>query len=256
MPSARLGGGVALSVRHDPTRYWSKALGFGLSEPVTARLMERLVDFYRSEGTPMTVLQIAPSALPPDWPELAADLGLRGGTAWYKLAAPLDRIRPEAKTRLRIAPVRPEDGDQWARTVLRGFGMPEDTFSAMLAGCGDNPDFTPFAAWDGDRIVAGGNLFIHGPIASLNAGATLPSHYNQGAQSALIAARVKAAYDAGCTWVVAETGRPDPGEVNHSLSNLERAGLRPLYARENWLWTNPDLDGVNGVVAAATGQAR
>ena len=254
--TARLGGGVALSMRNDPTRYWSKALGFGLSEPVTGRLMEDLVEFYRSEGTPMTVLQIAPSALPPDWSSIAADLGLRGGSEWYKLAAPLDRIRPEARTRLRIAPVGAEDADQWARTTVRGFGMPEETLSPMLAACVENPFFLPFAAWDGDEIVAGANLFIHGPIASLNAASTLPSHYNRGAQSALIAARVKAAYDAGCTWVIAETGRPDPGEVNNSLSNLERAGLRPLYARANWLWTNPDQRGADGAVAAATGQAR
>ena len=31
---ARIGGGVAVSMRHDPTRYWSKALGF--SGPITA----------------------------------------------------------------------------------------------------------------------------------------------------------------------------------------------------------------------------
>jgi hypothetical protein len=254
--TARLGGGVALSMRDDPTRYWSKALGFGLSEPVTARLMEELVDFYRSAGTPLTVLQIAPSALPPDWASIAADLGFQSRSAWYKLAAPLDRLRPEAKTRLRIAPVRTEDADRWARTVLRGFGMPEDPLAPMFAACLDNPSFLPFAAWDGDRIVAGANLFVHGPIASLNAASTLPGHYNLGAQSALIAARIRAAYDAGCTWVIAETGRPDPGEVNVSLANLERAGLRPLYARQNWVWTNPDHRAADAPVSAASGQAR
>jgi hypothetical protein len=41
--------------------------------------------------------------------------------------------------------------------------------------------------------------------------------------------------------VIAETGRPQPGVSNRSPANLERAGLRPVYARRNWRWTNPAL---------------
>jgi len=59
----------------------------------------------------------------------------------------------------------------------------------MFAASTSNPAFNPFAAWDGDEIVATANLFVGGEVASLNAGATLPSHQNRGAQSALIAVR-------------------------------------------------------------------
>jgi GNAT superfamily N-acetyltransferase len=65
----------------------------------------------------------------------------------------------------------------------------------------------------------------------------LPEYRNQGLQWALIDARIAEAARAGCTWVVAETGKPADGEVNHSLNNLMRSGLRPLYARQNWVWT-------------------
>jgi hypothetical protein len=117
--------------------------------------------------------------------------------------------------------------------------MREDTTGPMAAAYVENPDFTPFAAWDGDAIVAGANVFVRGPVASLNTSSTLPGHRGLGAQSALIAARIEAAREAGCDWVIAETGRAQPGTVNPSLANLERAGLRPLYARQNWRWTNP-----------------
>jgi GNAT superfamily N-acetyltransferase len=103
-----------------------------------------------------------------------------------------------------------------------------------------HPCFHPFAAWDGDEIVATANLFIHGEIGSLNTAATLPSHRNRGAQSALIAARAKEAANAGCRWLCAETGRPADGEINPSLNNLASAGLRPLYYRQNWTWTPAD----------------
>jgi len=109
----------------------------------------------------------------------------------------------------------------------------------MLAAGLANPSFRPFTAWDGDEIVAT-NLFICGEVGSLNTAATLPTHRNRGAQSALIAARAKEAANAGCHWLCAETGRPADGETNPSLNNLASAGLRPLYYRQNWTWTPAD----------------
>lgn len=84
----------------------------------------------------------------------------------------------------------------------------------MLVASLANPNFRPFAAWDGDEIVATANLFIHGEIGSLNTAATLATHRNRGAQSALIAARAKEAAKSGCRWfcalrpVVPPTARP------------------------------------------------
>jgi hypothetical protein len=146
---------------------------------------------------PTAILQIAPSALPPDWPSIEAGLGLSGGSEWLKLAGPIDGLKPEpdSPTRLRVEKVRPEHAEEWARVVLRAFGMPEDLVP-MFAAYIDNPAFTPFAAWDGDELVAGGNLFVCGPIASLNTASTLPSHQRLGAQSALVAARIEAAHQA------------------------------------------------------------
>ncbi|MBM0203146.1 hypothetical protein JNW90_08570 [Micromonospora sp. STR1s_5] len=83
---------------------------------------------------------------------------------------------------------------------------------------------------------AGGNLFLHDEAASLNAAATATGHRGLGAQSALIAARARAAAEAGCRWLFAETGKPAPGQQNPSLNNMLRAGLVPLYERRNWVW--------------------
>jgi GNAT superfamily N-acetyltransferase len=239
--TARIGGGVALSMREDRTSFWSKALGLGVTEPVTARLVDEVLSFFRAEGTPSALLQIAPSLLPADWESIAAERGLRGESAWMKLAAPIDQLTATGTTQLRVAKVRPDEAERWASAVLRGFGMPEATLGPMFAAYVEDPAFTLFAVWDGDEIVAGANLFIHGAVASLNHGSTLPGHYRRGAQSALIAARIEAAREAGCSWVTSESGKPRPGEANPSLDNLQRAGLRPMYARQNWRWTNPDV---------------
>ena len=79
MNRTRLGGGVATSMAHDATSYWNKALGFGDSEPVTADLLAEIIAFYRAQQAPTAMIQIAPSPLPPDWPELCAQHGLARG---------------------------------------------------------------------------------------------------------------------------------------------------------------------------------
>ncbi|GAA1872952.1 GNAT family N-acetyltransferase [Asanoa iriomotensis] len=236
--AARIGGGIALSMRHDPVAYWSKALGFGYTEPITGAVVDRVVDFYRAAGTPTAVIQVAPSVLPPDWDEISARHGLRPMSPWLKLAAPLACVRPSGGTRLWVTEVGPDDAEEWAAVLLRGFGMPTDGLARMVAAAAGNPAVRTFGAWDGADLVGAAGLFVHGELALFNGAATLPAHRNQGVQTALITARLDAAQAAGCRWLVAETGKPAPGTTSPSLDNLLRAGLRIRYARQNWRWRN------------------
>jgi GNAT superfamily N-acetyltransferase len=232
--TTRLGGGVVLSARLDPFEFWSKALGF--AEPVTHDLISQVIDFYREQRTPTAVIQVAPSAQPDDWAAIRAAHGLEEAGSWLKLTAPLSATRGQARTDLRVGPVEEAEAEEWATVVSRAFGMDHYALITMLAGSVRHPGAQPFAAWDGDKIVAGANLFLNGTVASLNSGATTPEYRGRGAQSALIAARLEAARAAGAEWVVAETGTPAPGEVNQSLVNLQRAGLQVRYERQNWRW--------------------
>ena len=89
MSQARLGGGVVLVMGEDPTGgYWNKALGFGVTEPVTEDLVADVVGRFRTAGPPAGVLQVAPSALPEAWPDLCARHGITAGQVWAKLLRP------------------------------------------------------------------------------------------------------------------------------------------------------------------------
>lgn len=227
--SARFGAGVALVMRDDPSTYWNKALGF--DAPVTGDLIGNVIEFYRSEKAPRAALQIAPALLPPDWDEIAAAHGLRAGGGIHKLAARIEDLQL-GHSELRVGEVGAEHAAEWAAIVLPAFGMPvEGGLGDMIAAVVTNPAFRAFGVWDGDRLVAVGNLLVRGPVASLNAGATTAAYRGRGAQSALIAARVEAAAAAGCEWVVSETG-----ESGSSFNNMRRAGLRSQYLRRNWVW--------------------
>ena len=234
----RFGGGVAMAMRNDPTGYWSKALGFGFESPVTRELVDDIVDFYRSAGVTSATLQLAPSVLPERWADMAAAAGLGPGSLIAKLGCSIDDVTlPHDKGELEVRAVTPQDARQWAGVTLRGFGFPlEIGFEEMAAATATDPRFRAFAAWDDREMVAAGILFLHGKTGSLNAGSTLANHRNSGARTALIAARIAAARQAGCTRIVAETGQPGPGATNPSFDNLRRFGLKSVYARQDWVW--------------------
>ncbi|BBH69932.1 hypothetical protein ACTI_66170 [Actinoplanes sp. OR16] len=227
--AARIGGGVALAMPGDPSSYWSKALGFGVTEPFTLAVLDEVIDFYRTHRVRQAIVQLVPSVLPAGF----ATRGLQRTGTWIKLAGDPSRVAA-GHTGLDVRAVTGDDAVTWADVVLDTFGMPRGDLTTMLASTAGRPHWRPFAAWDGPQIVAGGNVYLDGEHAGLNAAATKPSHRGRGAQSALIAARARAAAEAGCRHLYAETWKPDPGQRNPSLDNLVRAGLTPRYERENW----------------------
>jgi hypothetical protein len=222
-------------MRNDATGYWSKALGFGFDEPVTDDLIGRIVDFYTQEGSTGAVIQIAPSALPSNWEELRAKYGIALDSAWIKLSCPIQEFRPGRSDRgsAECMPTRPPNGrrsrcgvrDAWKRDLVGHAG-----------GQRREPGLPALRCVDSEMVATANLFFVRGEIASLITGATLAGHQNQGARSALLAAHVKEAADAACRTLAAETGKPAEGAVNPSLNNMLRAGLQPLYARQNWVW--------------------
>jgi hypothetical protein len=76
-------------------------------------------------------------------------------------------------------------------------------------------------------------VFVDGSTSWLGFGATLPTHRKRGAQSAVLAARIRASLDAGATLISTETGIPHHDEAGPSFKNIQRAGFRVAYERCN-----------------------
>jgi len=83
---------------------------------------------------------------------------------------------------------------------------------------------------------------VHGRHGWLGQAATLPAHRRRGAQSALIAARIRAAAEAGAEVVVTETGEIVDDRPTISYRNILRAGFRAVYLRPNYV--SPPADAV------------
>ncbi|HEX4288948.1 MAG TPA: hypothetical protein VH021_08540, partial [Trebonia sp.] len=106
----------------------------------------------------------------------------------------------------------------------------------MGAGSVGRPGWRSLAVFEGSDIVAAASLYLHGDAGHVFGMATLPRARRRGAQSAPIADLAGAACDAGCAWLVAETGAEGPGEHNSSLHNMLRAGMTIRYRRRIWRW--------------------
>ncbi|SDP09562.1 GNAT family N-acetyltransferase [Actinacidiphila guanduensis] len=243
MNATRVGDAFVLSVRNDPTQFWSKALGFGRTSPVTSELIAEVCAFYRAEGTPLAVLQLAPSVIPEDWAEICAREGIVGGSSWVKLVGEVDEVvaRADAPDRkradgIRVAPVAPGDAERWASVMMDAFGMPGEHLRAMAAASVTDPDWSPHGAWLDGELVGAGTVHHGGEAGQMFGGAVLPHARNRGGQTELLAARARAAAEFGCRLLVAETGAETDGSHNSSLHNMLRLGFEVAYERRNWVW--------------------
>lgn len=238
MTQRRLGAGEVTVMAKDPTGgFWSRVIGLGIDEPVTAEVVDEAIEFARANGAASLIFQIAPEA-DGDWEPLLEMRGATPGSAWVKFAGAATP-RPDVRTDLRVERLGAEHGEEFARVMGTGFGMPLD--SALPGWFARVPrwreaGFTTYGAWDGDDLVATATLFVHGDIGTLSGAATLPSHRGRGAQGALMVHRINDAAAAGCAWITCETGAETPESPNPSLHNMRRMGLTELYERRNWVW--------------------
>ncbi|MGV9609515.1 GNAT family N-acetyltransferase [Streptomyces sp. NPDC003631] len=240
--SLRVGTALALAIREDPSQFFNKAGGFGADGPITEDVVAQVCEFYREQGVPQGAFMVAPPLLPQDWGSIAAKRNLTEGGRLAKLGCEVDALVGSAggiaalDPDLRVGPVERHHALEWATVMMNTFGFTAPFMIEMAAACVGRPNWRQYAVWEGERIIAIGSIFVNGDCADMFGGATLPRGRGRGAQSALLAARARAAQDAGCRWLVAETGAEAPGEHNTSLHNMLRAGFQPLYERVTWLW--------------------
>ena len=112
-------------------------------------------------------------------------------------------------------------------------GMPPSVGNWLTAVTG-RADWHCFLAFDGERPVGAGALYVCDRIGWIGIGATLESHRGRKAQQAILAARIAKGVERGCEHFTTETGIPHEGEAGPSFKNIQRAGLKVAYERPNF----------------------
>jgi GNAT superfamily N-acetyltransferase len=227
---SRVDGVTCTSVADLPrSRIFNHVFGLGRSKPATDEQLDRIADFY---GEETYFVALAQDARPDDLGERLEARGFELDYSWTKFSR---GVEPPAsvETQLRVEPIAPQHVRDFGRIVAAGFELPGFVgrwFAALFA----RPRWTCFVAFADDVPAAAGTLFVCYGVGWLSFAATLPEFRRRGAQTALLAERIRAAAELGCSLVVGETGALEEGRESNSYRNIVRAGFEPVYDRPNY----------------------
>jgi hypothetical protein len=213
----------------------TQTFGLGMFEPVGAAELDELEGFFAEHQAPVAheICPLGDEALPAG---LAAR-GYRPVEYTNVLYRPLDAgYVPAAAPNPGLRTRRIEAGEEllWARTSAAGWSTEHPGLADFMLEFGQlsahSAGAAPFLAEQHGEAIAAGGLFIHQDVALLAGASTVPSGRRQGAQLALLAARLSYAAAQGCT-VAVMGARPG----SQSQRNAEAQGFRVAYTRTKWL---------------------
>jgi GNAT superfamily N-acetyltransferase len=209
----------------------TQTFGLGLFDAVTPAELEAVERFFQERGAPV-FHEVSPLADP-------ALLPLLNERGYHPIELTSVLVRPLAAgdasaTPPRLSARRSSPGEEsvWTATSAKGWGeFPE--LAAFMEDIGRltfarRTAHAFLAMLDGDPIATG-VLSIHGDVALLAGASTIPAARGQGAQQALLDARLRFAADQGCTLAMM-CALPGGG----SQRNAERHGFRVAYTRIKW----------------------
>lgn len=210
----------------------TQTFGLGMFGAVGPAEMDALEAFYAARGADV-FHEVSPLADP-------ALLGLLTGRGYVPVEMTTVLYRPIAadaidagETPVRVRRVAPGEAEAWSAVAAEGWAgePPEimDFIREMGAVAAAAEGVRAFLGEVDGRPVAAGQLFLGDGVALLSGASTVPAARRQGAQRALLAARLRHAVEHGCT--LAMMGAL-PGSA--SQRNAQRQGFRIAYTRTKW----------------------
>jgi len=229
------GGAVAAFVPAADVLALNRVVGLGVRAVASETQLDRIIAAAKSSGVRRLFVQLAPSANPP---EIGKWIEWRGGVPhnrWVRLWRGVhDAPLPEAT--LKVVRVDRRHADAFSHVVQVAFGMPELVKPWLMSTVG-KPGWSHYAVRNQTRVVATGAMFGSNNVAWLGFAATLPDHRGAGAQSSLIATRLRDASALDYRIAVAETMEETPERPVQSYRNMLRLGFHEAYRRQNYVIT-------------------
>jgi hypothetical protein len=230
---------ISLSTR-EPSILLNRTLGLGAMARVGASELLDIMSEYRARGIDNYLLQLDRDGVDCGDDDLRA-LGLEKGRGWRRFQRGTEPA-PNAKTDLLVRAIEPQshyEVSAFGRVVTQSFGLAPGV-APMFTGAAFASAWRYYGSFEGAPLAGTGALFIAREPATgtlcgwFDMGATSPEFRRRGGQFAVMAARVQAGLDAGCTWLFTETGEAVPGDDQHSYKNMLRCGFVEASLKENW----------------------
>lgn len=206
----------------------TQTFGLGLFEPVGERELGRLEAFFQDRGAPVAH-EVCP-LLPPSVLTLLNERGYQPIEFSSVLVRPVEVSLDVPPTPVSVRRVEAEEIDLWSRVAGAGWGSESAELGAFIEELGRVIGRAAgshcFLAFLNDRPIAAATLCLGTDVALLAGASTVPEHRRQGAQLALLEARLRFAAERGAELAMMVAA---PGSGSHR--NAERQGFRNAYTR-------------------------
>ena len=214
----------------------NKVMGLGLGSPLTERALDEVVAEYARAAVERFIIQWHPSAQPAAAVDWFAARGFVLISHIAKMCRPLgvSDARQALASPFLIDEISVDDAAIFEEVVARSLGVPVGLEAGIRSTIGQ-PGWRYYLARDAGRPIAGGASYVRGEHAWLGFGATIESERRRGAQTALLARRMRDAAADGCLWVSADTLVETPTRPNQSYRNMRRMGFAAAYERPNFV---------------------
>ena len=219
-------------------RYFSRAIGLGVTAPATEAAVDAILACWRELGIEMFLLQSLPHCLPEaydDWlrargfaPFDAQDRVVRGG-------------QPASATRLArgdrelvVERVERASADEWSDFIQRIYGLDTGPWLPRLIG---RPGWHQYAAREDGEIVAARGMFIgQDGSAWLGMDGPVPGVMTQDYEpdAALCAAIVEDGLARGARRFLADVEAPSQTQATPAYAYFSALGFTRPYVRTHW----------------------
>lgn len=231
--AAHLEAGGASAFFDGPASPITQSFSMGLAQEFNEHAMTAIEDFFFSRGAPATH-EVCPLASKPLWSWLRTRgyEAIEFSNVLYLPLADWNADLVPFPSGIDIHRVGPAEAATWARTAMLGWseltGLEEEIGSLIEVQIARRDGILLLAEKAGTPIATAA-LLIHDGVAEMAGASTIPSHRQQGAQTALILSRLHEAKASGCDLAAIAA---EPGSA--SQQNAERFGFRVAYTRTKW----------------------
>jgi GNAT superfamily N-acetyltransferase len=212
----------------------TQTFGLGLFDETNDAELNEIEEFFQTHNAPV-FHEVSPLADP-------SILTLLNGRGYQPIELTSIMFRPlDAENEINLPKnsnisariIGAAEIDIFVKTAVAGWNAEKqesEDFRLELRRIGANSKgATSFLAELNGKPSATGTLYIYDDVAELAGARTIPEYRRQGAQNALLEARLKYAFERGCTMAIMGAS---PG--SQSQRNAEKNGFRIAYTRTKW----------------------
>lgn len=207
----------------------TQTFGLGIFETPTAADLERIEQFFEERGA--AVFHEVSPLVEMQTMQLLVARGYHPVELSSVMYQPIGEP-PSSDGRVKARIAEPHEIERWAETSAEGwreFAEVAPLVRELGRISASSKGTVPFFAEIDGRPIATGAIAIHDGVAVLAGASTIPEERRQGAQRALLEARLRHARAQGCDLAMMCTA---PGSA--SQRNAERQGFRIAYTRIKW----------------------